>query len=286
MKAVQSLMAVVLSGALLAVAGSGPAAAKARHHISGDGSKGSKSSDGGQKSGGTTDGGVRNSSTGNASGSSNTNTSASDKGDNKASGPISDGPMKKSDEASGKSGSQKSGTADSGKNQLSDHEDDRNVVHPGKGIDVGKSDIVADGPGHKTPKPTDTTKKITTIFRPHMVRYHPHPSVPGKIDRNAIGAAIPNGGSPKLGTETNVTDKANSAGMALPGPVATTTIPNAAMPLVRRPGNNALEMAPKTGPIVNGTSVSRPGSNLTSIGGPSRNIAGALSGSSFKPRHP
>jgi hypothetical protein len=286
MKAVHSLVAVMLSGTLLTVAGSGPATAKARHHISVDGSSGSKSSDGGQKSGGTPDGGVRNSSTGNASGTSNGHTSPSDKGDNKATQPTAEGVMKKGDERPGISGSQKSGTVDAGKNQLSDHED--NVLHPGKvnGTDAGKSDIIADGPGHKTAKPPDKTKKITTIFRPHVVRNHQHPSVPGKIERNAIGATIPNDGKPNLGLEPKVTDKPDGARASLPGPVATTTAPSAAMPLVRRPGNNAVEMAPKTGPIVNGSSVSRPGSNLTSVGGPSKNIVGALSGSSFKPRHP
>jgi hypothetical protein len=290
MKAVHSLVAVMLSGtlsgALLAVAGSDPAAAKSHHHISGEDASGSKSSDGGQKSGGMPAGGVRNSSTGNASGAPIGNTSPSDKGDNKATGPTTDGPMKKGDERPGISGSQKSGTVDAGKNQLNDHED--NVVHPGKvnGANTSNSDIIADGPGHKTAKPTDTTKKVTTIFRPHIVRDHQHPSVPGKIERNAIGAAIPNDGKPKLGLEPKVTDRADGARTGLPGPVAT-TIPNAAMPLARRPGNNnAVEAAPKTGPIVNGTSVSRPGSNLTSVGGPSKNIVGALSGSSFKPRHP
>jgi hypothetical protein len=285
MKAVHSLVAVMLSGALLAVAGSNPASTKPRHHISGDGSNGSKSSDGGQKSGGTPGGGVRNSSTGNASGSSNTNTSPSFESDNKVSAPTTNGPMKKGDEGPGMYGSQKSGTTDSGKNQLSDHED---LVHQGKvnGADAGKSDIIADGPGRKTAKPTDTTKKITTIFRPHIVRDHQHPSVRGKIERNAIGAAIPDDGSPKLNLEPKVTDKADGARTGLPGPVATTTIPNTAVPLARRPGNNAIETAPKTGPVVNGTSVSRPGSNLTSVGGPSKNIVGALSGSSFKPRHP
>jgi hypothetical protein len=292
MKAVQSLMAVMLSGtlsgALLVVARSDPAAAKQHHHISGEDSNGSKSSDGG-KSGGTPAGGVRNSSTGNASGSANANTSPSDKNGNNASGPTTDGPMKKGDERPGKSGSQQSGTADPGKNQLIDHEVDRNAVHPGNinGADAGKSDIIADGPGHKTAKPADTTKKTTTIFRPHMVRDHRRPSVQGKMERNAIGVAIPNDGNPKLGLEPKVTDKADGARTGLPGLVTTTTIPNAAMPLARRPGNNnAVEVAPKTGPIVNGTSVSRPGSNLTSVGGPSKNIVGALSGSSFKPRHP
>jgi hypothetical protein len=272
MKAVHSLVAVMLSGALLAVAGD-LAAAKPRHHVSGDGSNGSKSADGGQKSGGTPDAGVRNSSTGNASGSSIPNTSPG--------GPPSDGPIKKGDALPGKSG-----TADSAKNQLSDHED---VVHPGKvnGTDVGKSDIIADGPGHKTAKPANMTKKITTIFRPHIVRDHQHPSIPGKIEeRNAIGATVPNDGNPKLGLEPKVTDKPDGARTGLPGPVATTTTPNTAMPFGRRPGNNSLEMAPKTGPVVSGTAVSRPGSNLTSVGGPSKNIVGALSGSSFKPRHP
>jgi hypothetical protein len=290
MKAVHSLVAVMLSGtlsgALLAGAGSDLAAAKPHHHISGEGANGSKSSDGGQKSGGTPADGVGNSSTGNASGSSNTKASPSFQGDNKASAPTANGPMQKGDDRSGIPGSQKSGTTEPGKNQLSDHED---VVHQGKvnGPEAGKSDIIADGPGHKTAKPANTTKKITTIFRPHIVRDHQHPSISGKIEeRNAIGATIPNDGNPKLGLEPKVTDKPDGARTGLPGPIATTTIPNTAMPFVRRPGNNSVGMAPKTGPVVSGTAVSRPGSNLTSVGGPSKNIVGALSGSSFKPRHP
>jgi hypothetical protein len=205
MKAVHSLLAVMLSGALLGVlstvGGSDSAYAKPRHHVSGDGSHGTKSSDAGQKSGAAPDRGVTNSPTGNTSG--NANASAGDKGGYKSGGPTSDGPVKKGEDLPGKAGPQNSGTFDFGRNQTGDRDSghrDGDAAQPGKNIstDAGKSDnIVADGPGHKTKKPADTTKKVTTIFRPHLAKGHQHPSVQEKIERNAVGVAVQKDGTPK-----------------------------------------------------------------------------------------
>jgi hypothetical protein len=294
MKSIQSLAAVMLLGAL-SVAGSDVAAAKQRHRASDEGSHGIKFSDGAQKSVGDRgdhgvngDGAAKNSTAGPLN--SNAGNKVNKDGNQNAGGPISEGPMKGGDNLPGKGGPHNAGSAESGKNQIGGREDSSRLdaTQPGKigSADGGKSDIIADGPGHKTQKPSDTTKKITTIFRPHVVRDHQHPTVSGKIERNAIGVTISNNGNSKLGLEPKVAGKINGSPAGIPGPTATMTIPNAGMPIVRRPGNNAVEMAPKAGPIINGTSVSRPGSNLTSVGGPSKNIVGALSGSSFKPRHP
>jgi hypothetical protein len=290
MKAIQSLSAVILLGALSIAAGFDVAVAKQRHHVSDDSSHGIKSFDRAQKLGGDRGDAAKNPTTAPLTSDAGGGKVNKDKGDQNAGAPSSGGPMKKGDMPA-KGGPRDAGTAETGKNHVGDREDsghhDNNAVNAGKGngTDVGKSDIIADGPGHKTTKPSDTKKKITTIFRPHELRDHRHPSIPGKIERNAIGVAIPNGGNPKLGLEPKVSAKLNGA-PGLGGPTATKTIPNAVMPFARHPGNNAVVIAPKTGPIINGTSVSRSGSNLTSIGGPSKNVVGALSGSSFKPKHP
>jgi hypothetical protein len=292
MKAVHSLLAVMLSGALsaalLAAAGSDPAYAKPRHHVLGDGSHGSKSS-----SGAPPDGGITNSPTDNTSSNSNINASAGDKGGHNSGGSTSTGPMKKGDDLPGKAGPQNSGTVDSGRNQIGDRDSvhhDRDITLPGKNgsTDTGKSDnIIADGPGHKTKKPADTTKKITTIFRPHLAKDHQHPTAPGKIERNAIGVAVQNTGTPKSAFDSKVIPSVGGAPAGPAGPISAKTTANTVTPTIGRPGNNAAEGPPKNGLGLNGTSVSRPPSaNPASIGGPRKNIVGALSGSSFKPRHP
>jgi hypothetical protein len=297
MKAVHSVLAVTLSGvlscAVLTVAGSDPTAAKPRHHVSGDGPHGSKSSDAGQRSGAAPGSDVTNGSTDNTSSNSNFNASAGNKDGHKSGGTTSDGPMKKGDGLPGKAGPQNSGTADSGRNQIGDRDSDhrdRDAAHPGKNnsTDAAKGDnIIADGPGHKVKKPADTTKKITTIFRPHLVRDHQHPSVQGKIERNAIGVTVQNAGTPKSAFDSKVISSANGAPVGPAGPISTKTTANTVTPTIGRPRNNAAEGPPKNGLGINGTSVSRPPSaNLASIGGPRTNIVGALSGSSFKPRHP
>jgi hypothetical protein len=297
MKAVHSLLAVTLSGALscalLTVAGSDPTAAKPRHHVSGDGSLGPKSSGAGQKSGGAPDSAVTNSPTGNSGGNTNANTSARDKGDHNSSGPTNDGLMKKGDDLPGKAGPQNPDTVGPGTNRIGDRDgghQDRDVAHPGKNnsADTAKGDnIIADGPGHKVKKPTDTTKKITTIFRPHLAKDHQHPTAPGKIERNAIGVALQNAGTQKSTFDSKVIPSINGAPASPAGPITTKTTTNTVTPTIGRSGNNAAEGPPKNGLGINGTSFSRPPSaNLAGIGGPRKNIVGALSGSSFKPRHP
>jgi hypothetical protein len=310
MKAVQSLLTIVLTGALSGAfwvtTESGPAIGKSRHHISGEGSRGPKTADGVQKSAGASVAvATNNLGTGNTN--EKTKAGAGDKGGRNSRRPGSDGPLKKGDNLPGKADLQNAGAADPGKSEVVDRGDsshhDHDAVHPGKNssTDVGKSDIVADGPGHKVKKPSDTTKKITTIFRQQVAKDPRHQSGPTNIERNAIGVAIYNDGNPKSGIDPKKDSaKANgeSAGppspadtpppgsaATSPGPTATKTITNAVTPSAGHPGNIAADPA-RTGPIINGTSISRPGSNLASIGGPTKNIPGALSGNSFRPRNP
>jgi hypothetical protein len=290
MKAIRSLSAIMLtgalSGALLVTMEAGAAVAKSRHHFPGEGLHESKSSDPVQKSAGAPDAAASNSAnTVHTNG--KRNSSADDKDSHNSSAPLGDGPMKKGDNLPGKVAPQTSGTVDSGKNQIGERGDTvhHDVAHPGAttNTEAGKSEaVIADGPGHKTKKPKDTTKKITTIFRPHLL--HVHQSGPGKIERNAVGLAIHNDVGPKPGLDSKPDSKVVLA--PAPGSTASSTIANTATPTIGRPRNNAVENPPKYGPRIDGTSFGRPGSNLTSVGGPSKNVVGALSGNSFKPKHP
>jgi hypothetical protein len=288
MNALQSLLTIVLtsalSGGLLVTVESGTAIGKSRHYISGEGSHGSKSPDGVQKSAGASAAPATNK-PGTGDTNEKSNVGAGDKGGRNSSGPTSDGPLGKGDDLHGKVAPQNAGTADFGKNQVGDPRDSshRDAMHPGNnsGIEAVKSDnVIADGPGHKTKKTSDTTKKITTIFRPHSIKDEQHPSGPGKIEQNAIGAAIPNAGSPKSGLDSKPGPKVDVAATGAPSTTGIKAVANAFAPAVGHLGIHAVEGPPKNGPIINGTSVVRPG-NLASVGGP-----GTLNGSSFKPGHP
>jgi hypothetical protein len=294
MKAIRSLPAIMLtgalSGALLVTMEAGAAVAKSRHHFPGDGLHESKSSDPVQKSAGAPDAAASNSAnTVHTNG--KRNSSADDKDIHNSSAPPGDGPMKKGDSLPGKVAPQTSSTVDSGKNQIGDRGDTvhHDVVHPGAttNTEAGKSEaVIADGPGHKTKKPTDTTKKITTIFRPHLLKEHEHRSGFGKIERNAVGLAIHNDGGPKPGLDSKPDSKVILAPAGAPGSTASGTIASTATPTIGRPKNNVVENPPKNGPGIDGTSFGRPGSNMASVGGPTKNKVGALAGNSFKPKHP
>src|SRR5262249_25702021 len=57
------------------------------------------------------------------------------------------------------------------------------------------------------------------------------------------------------------------------------------------PGNHpvnttALMIVTTNGLAVNGTGMIRPGSGSDTVGGPARTVTGAISGSSFRPKHP
>jgi hypothetical protein len=290
MKGLQSLLTIVLtgalSGALLVIMESGVAIGKSRHHVPAESSRGV------QKTTGASDAATTNNpGTGDTMG--NTNRSGGDKRDRNSSMPAGDGLLKKG-----------AGAADAGKIQVGDRGDSshHDVVQPGKNsvTESGKSDnVVADGPGHKTKKPADTTKKIMTIFRPQVAKDLRHQSGPAKIGRNAIGVVIYKDGNPTSGIVPKVSANASGAPAGppsptdtppgptatSPGPTATKTIANAVTPNAGHPGNITANPA-RTGPIINGTSISRPGSNLASLGGPTKSISGSLSGNSFKPRNP
>ena len=58
-----------------------------------------------------------------------------------------------------------------------------------------------------------------------------------------------------------------------------------------QPGNHppkttALAIVTANAPVVNGTAMTRPGSSGGAIGGPAKVVTGAISGSSFRPKHP
>jgi hypothetical protein len=288
MKAIRSLSAIMLtgalSGALLVTMEGGAAVAKSRHHFPGGGLHGSKSSDPVQKSAGASDTAASN----NAN-TRNTNATADDKGRHDSRALPDDGPMKKGDNLPGKAAPQNSGTVDSGKNQIGDREDAirHDVVHPGATTttDAGKSEaVIADGPGHKTKKTADTPKKITTIFRPHLLKDHVDRSGRGNIGRNAVGIAIQNDGGPKRGLDSRSDSKFVHAPAGAPAATASNTIANTTKSTVEHVRNIAVENP--YGPTIDGTSFGRPGSNLASIGGSTKNIAGTLSGNSFKPKYP
>lgn len=269
MKAIQTLTAVALSGALSVAVGSNGAVAKGRHQVSANGSPGIGTSDRGQKSGGEHGIGTVKSSTAapgnNAGGKGNQN-------------------------VPGQAGPPNASALQSGKNQIGDradsshHQTDLNTAHPGA-TDAGKgTPVIADGPGHKTNRPADTTKKITTIFRPPVVREPQHPTGLGKIERNSIGAVIHHDANPKLGVDPKVGARVTGVPASPLGPT-TKTIPNAGSisTAIVRPGRNLTDL-PQRGSIISGSAVSR--SNVTSVGGPTKNIVGTLSGNSFKPKHP
>ena len=285
MKAFQSLTAVMLLGVLSLASGVDVAVAKERNRVSDYGSRAMKSSDGGQKSGGnrSDNGAAKNATTtpGNNAG-----------GNQNVRGPDNAGPTKQGD-SRGKSGPQNVGPAQSGKSPIgersdsSHHEPDLNAVHPGSADAGTGTPVIADGPGHKTNRPADTTKKTTTIFRPHAVKQPQRPTDLGKIERNSVGVVIRHDAGPKLGLDPKVGARVNGVPAGSPGPSTTKTIPNAgSLPTASvRPFHNLTDPA-QHGPIISGSSVIHPGSNITSIGGPTKNIAGALSGNSFKPKHP
>jgi hypothetical protein len=267
MQVLQSLTAVMLLGALSV--GSNFAVAKGRHHVSDAGSLATKSSDGGQRSEDNRTGGVK-----------SPTTAPGDNGNanQNVRGPVNAGTTKQGNNLRGKTGPQNAGGAQPGRNQP-----DLSTMPPG-GADAGPgTPVIADGPGHKTNRPADTTKKIATIVRPHVVRQSRRPTGLGKIERNSIGAHYD--ARPKLSLNPKVTARVNSVPTGSLGLSTTRTIPYAgSMPIATVRLGHSLANPPKHGPIINGSSVTRSGSNATSIGGPTKNIA--LSGNTFKPKHP
>jgi hypothetical protein len=282
MKAIRSLSAIMLTGALsgplLVTAEGGAAVAKSGHHFPGNVPHGSKSSDPAASDATVSN----NANTVHTTG--NTNARSDDKGRHDSRALPDDGPMKKGDNLPGKVAPQNPSTVDSGKNQFGDHEDAirQDVLHPDAAIN--SEPVIADGPGHKTKKTTDTPKKITTIFRPRLLQEHEHPSGQGNIERNAVGLVIHNDSVPKPSLESKPDSKFVHAPRA-PGSTASHMIANTTKSTIERAGNSAVENQPKYGPAIDGTSFRRPGSNLASIGGSTKNIAGTLSGNSFKPKY-
>jgi hypothetical protein len=270
MKAIQLLKAIMLLGALSV--GFNVAVAKGRDRASDAGSRAMKSSDGGEKSGGNRVGEAK----------SSTATPGNNAGANQnVRGPVNAGTMKQGNNLRGKTGLQNVGST-----QSKNNERDFNSVYP-RSADAGPgTPVIADGPGRKTNRPADTTKKTTMIVRPHVVRQPQRPTGLGKIERNSIGAVIHHDASPKFGLDPKVNVRVNGVPAGAPGATRTKTIPNAGnLPnaTVRPPGHN-LTNPPQHAPIINGSSVNRLGSNVTSIGGQTKNIA--LSGNTFKPKHP
>jgi hypothetical protein len=267
MKVLQSLTAVMLLGALSV--GSDFAVAKGRHHVSDAGSRATKSFGGGQRSEGNRLGGAKSSTT-----------APGDNGGANESvrGPVNAGTTKQGNNLRGKTGPQNAGAAQPGKNQP-----DLSTMPSGSAEAGPGTPVIADGPGHKTNRPADTTKKITTIVRPHVIRQPQRPTGLGKIERNSIGAQYD--ARPKLSLNPKVTARVNSVPTGSLGQSTTRTIPYAgSVPTASVRLGHSLTNPPQHGSIINGSSFSRSGSNATNIGGPTKNIA--LSGSTFKPKHP
>jgi hypothetical protein len=273
MKAFQSLTAIMLLGALSV--GPSVAVGKGRNHASDADSRAMKSSDGGQKSGGDRFGAAKSPTTipGNSAGA-----------DLNVLGRVNAGTTKQGNGQRGETSPQNLGASKPGKNQP-----DLNAARQGS-VDVGPgTPVIADGPGHKTNRPADTTKKIATIVRPHGVRQPRRPTGLGAIERNSVGALIRPDASrklsernsigtvihhdprPKSGLDSKITARVNS--------VPASSIPTPAVRL----GHN-LANPRQHGPIINGNSVRLSGSKVTSIGGPTKNIA--LNGNNFRPRYP
>jgi hypothetical protein len=261
-KAFNSLTTVVLLGALSV--GSNVAVAKERNQLSDAGSHAMKSFDGRQKPG-KRFGGAESSTT------TPGNNAAADQN---VRGPVNAGTLKQRNSLRSRTGPQNAGATQPAKNQP-----DLNTVRPEADVGPG-TPVIADGPGHKTNRPSDTMKKITTIVRPHVVRQPQRPAGLGKIERNSIGAVIHRDTShPRLSA------RVSAVPTGAPGRTTTETIANAgSVPTATvRLGHN-LANPPLHGPIINGSSFRRSGSNSASIGGPTRNIA--LNGNTFRPRHP
>jgi hypothetical protein len=284
MKANHPLLAAMLSGAFVVAVESGAGAQD--HHRRGDnGAQGSTAFVTGEKSGDTFDhGDAKNQN----SGAPDANT-----GDKvgQQSGAL-DGPMKKGD-APGKTGSPNAGSssADSGKANSGDKGWDNGHTSKNAG-DTGKPDnIVADGPGHKIKKPEDKSKKLTTIFRPHANKDHPHPSTTATSTlRNAIGVALHDTKEPQkpafdVKTGNKVANLPVGPSVALGVSSGTKTVTSPTTPTTVHTGSTS-EVAPRSGAAISGSGVGRPGTNLASIGGPNNTMVGVLSGSSFKPKHP
>jgi hypothetical protein len=274
MKVFQSLTAVMLLGALSV--GSNVAVAKARNHVTNASSRAMKSSNGGQQSAGNRFGGATTTPGNNAGATQDVR------------GPVNAGTMKQRNNLRGKTSPENVGAAEPGKSQP-----DLNTMRPGSADFGPGTPVIADGPGHKTNRPADTMKKITTIVRPNVVRQPRRPTGPGKIERNSLGAVVHHDANPKFGERNSVgavthhdaspkvSARVNAAPTGTPGLTATKTIPNVgSMPTATvRLGRN-LTNSPQRGPIINGSSVRRWGG----VGGPTKNIA--LNGNNFKPKYP
>jgi hypothetical protein len=94
--------------------------------------------------------------------------------------------------------------------------------------------------------------------------------------KSAIGVPV---NQPNVGSNAPVVKSA--IGLPVRQPNAS---PNA-LGAVKKPINTQLT-APINRSMINGTGIGRPGSSTVAIGGPKRNVAGVINGTSFRPRHP
>ena len=108
-----------------------------------------------------------------------------------------------------------------------------------------------------------------------------HLSGSGTTERNTVGFVIHNNGSAKADFDSKLSGKADVVA-SVPSPTATKTTVTPAIGCC----NHAVDDPAKSGPMINGTSVGRPGANLSNIGGSTKNIVGTLSDKGFKPKHP
>jgi hypothetical protein len=117
------------------------------------------------------------------------------------------------------------------------------------------------------------------------------PGTPGGVARNAIGMVVPD----RVGTNGMMTPSAathTGSPLAVNGVNGTATVTTNAIGLGVTSNPRVTGVAaprPAIGPVasiggLNGTSMVRPGAGASSLGGPSKTVAGVINGTSIKPR--
>ena len=298
MKAIRNLLALMLFGTVFGVIAESDAIARPRDPASADGGQASKLTNTQQKSndGSRDRKGSNNGAASNGPANGNVGTSSADKvGNQNASGPAPDGPMKKAPGWSGKSGptnASQGPKGDVGNGQIGGRGDaNRGVMHPGTspGTDAIRTDnVIVDRPGHKVKKPVvDTTRKTTTtVFRPARKDKPNQTTITtiGGGEKNAIGLAVQKDRADSKDVKSNADPKADTKG-AGPGALldiksATAVVPNVVHPAINI---NAAALSPKTATGLNGSLISHSANSPGTIGGAAKNMA-SINGTSFRPK--
>jgi hypothetical protein len=150
-------------------------------------------------------------------------------------------------------------------------------------------------------------KKLNTTFGTPATgqsKSHPQPVHPVGAQvpapRNAVGAVVQHADPRTTAKPAAATTKAASAPAAQPGVAVTAAAAPAphdasgtAAPAQRIPGATAaghgaaaLKAVTVSGPSINGTGIKRPDTATAAVVGPAKAVAAAVSGTSFRPKHP